>query len=398
MEAKRGRKVGDISKATLDRLTQMESIHAERGDINIPKDWEADPSLYTWIGTVRQRFVRGTLSPVVIARLSAIGFDFAPRLRGTTEEVEDRLECLHKFRKETGRVLPTKHDKCKEYAALAQWIARMRRYNAGGNLSTEIAARLSKAGVSLALNADKNRSSASEKLENSAFNRNLLVLSNWLEKRDADGQERNIRYVDCRQSKEASVAYRFIEHLVLKARQGVLSDEHKSRISLLDFRVNGKPINVVLNPDPSMASVEGYAVTRAQSVAKKAEEEAAIATERATKARRDAEEARLRAEEASRNMVSNMQAAAKVVAIGKAEVLANAETYLTTDELAEKIKYDSRTIRETMVDKVFVEGIHFLRPFGGRKLLFIWSRIERDMHTGAFSGGTYGGDQAADSC
>lgn len=54
-------------------------------------------------------------------------------------------------------------------------------------------------------------------------------------------------------------------------------------------------------------------------------------------------------------------------------------TYLTTDELAARIKYDVRTIRERLMDSVLIEGTHYVRPFGGRKLLFIWEVIERDM-------------------
>jgi hypothetical protein len=54
-------------------------------------------------------------------------------------------------------------------------------------------------------------------------------------------------------------------------------------------------------------------------------------------------------------------------------------TYLTTDELSARIKYDSRTIRERLKDSVLLEGKHYIRPFGGRKILFIWERIEQDM-------------------
>lgn len=60
-------------------------------------------------------------------------------------------------------------------------------------------------------------------------------------------------------------------------------------------------------------------------------------------------------------------------------------TYLTTDELSARIKYDSRTIRDRMKDSVLLEGIHYIRPFGGRKILYIWERIETDM-AGACSG------------
>lgn len=56
-----------------------------------------------------------------------------------------------------------------------------------------------------------------------------------------------------------------------------------------------------------------------------------------------------------------------------------ASTYLTTDELSARIKYDPRTIREQLKDSVLLEGVHYIRPFGGRKILFIWERIEHDM-------------------
>jgi len=54
-------------------------------------------------------------------------------------------------------------------------------------------------------------------------------------------------------------------------------------------------------------------------------------------------------------------------------------TYLTTDELAKKIKYEARTIRTRLKDSVLIEGRHYLRPFGGRKILYIWENIEEDM-------------------
>ena len=52
------------------------------------------------------------------------------------------------------------------------------------------------------------------------------------------------------------------------------------------------------------------------------------------------------------------------------------ETYLTTEQLASRIHYDSRTIRTRLKDAVLLEGVHYIRPFGGRKLLFIRESIE----------------------
>ena len=62
----------------------------------------------------------------------------------------------------------------------------------------------------------------------------------------------------------------------------------------------------------------------------------------------------------------------------------NKTEYLTTEELAARIRYDARTIRERLKDSVLLEGTHYIRPFGGRKILYIWETIERDMamHSG----------------
>lgn len=54
-------------------------------------------------------------------------------------------------------------------------------------------------------------------------------------------------------------------------------------------------------------------------------------------------------------------------------------TFLTTDQLAERIQYDVRTIHEQLKDSVLIEGVHYVRPFGRRKILYIWERIEKDI-------------------
>ena len=55
------------------------------------------------------------------------------------------------------------------------------------------------------------------------------------------------------------------------------------------------------------------------------------------------------------------------------------QTYLTTEQLASLIHYDVRTIRDRLKDSVLLEGVHYIRPFGGRKLLFIWEAVQRDI-------------------
>lgn len=51
-------------------------------------------------------------------------------------------------------------------------------------------------------------------------------------------------------------------------------------------------------------------------------------------------------------------------------------TYMTTSELSDRIKYDQRTIREQLKDSVLFEGVHYIRPFGGRKILYLWDHTE----------------------
>lgn len=54
-------------------------------------------------------------------------------------------------------------------------------------------------------------------------------------------------------------------------------------------------------------------------------------------------------------------------------------TFLTTDELAARIKYTPHHIRRHLVDNVLIEGIHYTRPFNGRKILFLWETIEAEL-------------------
>lgn len=64
-------------------------------------------------------------------------------------------------------------------------------------------------------------------------------------------------------------------------------------------------------------------------------------------------------------------------------------TYLTTEELALRIKYETSTIRSRLKDSVLLEGRHYIRPFGGRKTLYIWENIEADMGNYSRAVGTH---------
>ncbi len=60
-------------------------------------------------------------------------------------------------------------------------------------------------------------------------------------------------------------------------------------------------------------------------------------------------------------------------------------TYLTTEELSARIKYDCKTIRQQLKDSVLIEGKHYIKPFGRRKILFIWEEVENEMLNGTCS-------------
>jgi hypothetical protein len=58
-------------------------------------------------------------------------------------------------------------------------------------------------------------------------------------------------------------------------------------------------------------------------------------------------------------------------------------TYLTTEELANRLHYAPRYILNCLKDSVLLEGVHYIKPFGRRKILYLWEAIERDMLYGA---------------
>jgi hypothetical protein len=54
-------------------------------------------------------------------------------------------------------------------------------------------------------------------------------------------------------------------------------------------------------------------------------------------------------------------------------------TLLTAQELAALTKYSESTIVRGHVARALVDGVHYVRPFGGKRKLYIWEAIEHDM-------------------
>ena len=59
------------------------------------------------------------------------------------------------------------------------------------------------------------------------------------------------------------------------------------------------------------------------------------------------------------------------------------QTLLTTRELAERIKFSANYINSSLRDSVFIEGKHYIRPFNGRKILYIWEEVEAELYQSA---------------
>lgn len=60
-----------------------------------------------------------------------------------------------------------------------------------------------------------------------------------------------------------------------------------------------------------------------------------------------------------------------------------ASTLLSAKELAQRIKFNPNYINSTLRDSVFVEGVHYIRSFNGRKILYIWEAVEEEMYKSA---------------
>lgn len=55
--------------------------------------------------------------------------------------------------------------------------------------------------------------------------------------------------------------------------------------------------------------------------------------------------------------------------------------YLTARELADRLPFSPRYINNQLREQYLEEGRHFVRPFGGKKVLYLWENIEQDLLT-----------------
>ena len=53
-------------------------------------------------------------------------------------------------------------------------------------------------------------------------------------------------------------------------------------------------------------------------------------------------------------------------------------TYMQAAELATRIRYKARYINDYLKDRVFIEGTHYVRFPGSRRIMYIWEAIQTD--------------------
>jgi hypothetical protein len=228
------------------------TFRREHGHMNVPKSHD-NQVLARWVKRLRIQYRAERLPRGWQAALEVIGFEFDGGRRGTLTEVYRRLADLEDYRDAAGDddAFPSKHDPEPRFAAFNQWLYRMRKALNGGNISAEVIEVLEEHGIPMARTPFKERVVAP--LAEAHFQRNLAALKSVLGPRIRD---RRITYGESLKSEPLRVAYRFLEHLKLKNRQGILPKRHLEAIESLDFQVNDQSIRDFLTPTRSLRAAE----------------------------------------------------------------------------------------------------------------------------------------------
>lgn len=58
-------------------------------------------------------------------------------------------------------------------------------------------------------------------------------------------------------------------------------------------------------------------------------------------------------------------------------------TFMSAKQLSQNLPYTDRHINEYLKDRVFLEGVHYVRLPGCRRVLYVWEAICSDMGLGA---------------
>nr|WP_293196155.1 hypothetical protein [Ottowia sp.] len=216
----------------------------------------------------------------------------------------------------------------------------------------------------------------------------IRVIESFLRSKERAGSGRDLSFKDA-DSPEGRESYRLLDRYRSLARTGRLPEEQLADLKALAFTVDGRSLQEAL--DPSMAArlaetqlLQGIheRLNRARLQLNQARSDLSDAQRRETLARSHAEAMETYARDFEERVRKDLKDIAELELQARSAAVAG-NTYVTTTQLAERIGYDERTIRENMVDRVFIRGVHYVQPFG-RKILFLWDVIDRDIKSEAF--------------
>lgn len=218
----------------------------------------------------------------------------------------------------------------------------------------------------------------------------LRILKLFLDQKGAADLARDVSPDDTATA-AGKQAFSVVEDVRRRSVDGTLPADHRDDFLALRFTVAGVPFQECLdaqqltrNAQAALASTVNKRLIKARAQLTAAEDSLRDAQARAEVARIHAQSM----EAYARDFEDRIRLDLKEIALRQADVAGRVHTarleLLTTEELAERIRYDPRTIRERMTGNVFIEGVHFMRPFG-RKITFMWGPIERDMLNGTFA-------------
>ncbi len=61
-------------------------------------------------------------------------------------------------------------------------------------------------------------------------------------------------------------------------------------------------------------------------------------------------------------------------------MISSQSTLLSAKELSEFIKFSPDYINRKLKDRVFIEGIHYVKPFGSRKILYVLEAVIKELN------------------
>ena len=245
-----------LQTAFASKLNVLAGYLAEHGHLRIP-DTPETHSLHAAWTSLRWSYSYGALSPAHYDALVGAGLlpHIDPRQRVDAIGLR-RMEMLEAFvAKNPGR-LPSHLSANETEGAIGRWLQRLGREYRGGAANPWLVSRLEALGIRLD-RADPSRLKSGRTQEQNSFDRKRGELSRYLDEVMRRTGCRDLVRAECVKTAEGVACYRFLEHMIFKARNGTLPAEHDEALDRLRFSVNGRPVWCLLRSDSTRAMPGG---------------------------------------------------------------------------------------------------------------------------------------------